>query len=173
MLNPKTLGLIIGAITLLGIVLLAFQWWITGGLITAIGLALLYIWWRMNQLMEISQALAANNMPLARTRLAAVKNPHKLNPYSKTYYHFFQGMVEAQSNNLKESRTAFKVALETNRFRTADEKATALLMMAQLDLRSRNKEGAKRYLREAKALEPGEQIREQISYIIKQTGIRL
>ncbi len=173
MLNPKTLVYIIGAIILLGVVLLGFQWWITGGIITAIGLAFLYVWWRMNQLVEISQAMASNNIPLARTKLAAVKNPHKLNPYSKTYYYFFQGMVDVQSNNLKESRAAFKTALETNRFRTADEKATALLMLAQLDLRSRNKEGAKRYLREAKALEPGEQIREQISYILKQTGIRL
>ena len=53
------------------------------------------------------------------------------------------------------------------------ERATALLMMAQLDLRSHNNEGAKRYLREAKALEPGEQVREQISMIVKQARLRL
>ena len=77
------------------------------------------------------------------------------------------------ARKLKEARTAFKTALETNRFRAADEKATALVMLAQLDLRSQNKEGAKRYLREAKALQPGEQLRQQIDYIVKQFRLRL
>ena len=74
---------------------------------------------------------------------------------------------------LPDSFDGFKTALETNRFRSVDERATALLMMAQLDLRSHNNEGAKRYLREAKALEPGEQVREQISMIVKQARLRL
>ena len=181
MLNPKLLLTIIGVVTLLGVSLMAYQLatgggavgWTFGGLLTAVGLGFLYLWWRMNQLLEISQALMANNIDLARQKLAAVKNPEKLNPYSKTYFYFFQGMVEVQSNNLKGARNGFKTALETNRFRSVDERATALLMMAQLDLRSHNNEGAKRYLREAKALEPGEQVREQISMIVKQARLRL
>jgi hypothetical protein len=82
-------------------------------------------------------------------------------------------MVEIHSNNFKAARPAFKTSLETNRFRSVDERATALLMLAQLDLRQRNMEGAKRYLREARALEPTEQIREQINTIVKQARIRL
>jgi hypothetical protein len=45
--------------------------------------------------------------------------------------------------------------------------------MAQLDIRSHNNEGAKRYLREAKSLEPGEQVRDQINMIVKQARLRL
>jgi hypothetical protein len=173
MVNPKLLLGIIIAVSAIGITLLAFQWWVFGGILTAIGLGFLYLWWRMNQLLEISQALMANDIPLARKRLEGVKNPEKLNAYSKTYYFFFKGMVETHANNVKDARAAFKTALETNRFRAADEKATALVMLAQLDIRSRNNEGAKRYLREAKALEPSEQVRDQIKMIVQQARLRL
>jgi hypothetical protein len=173
MLNPKLLLSIIIGITVVGLVLLALQWWITGGIITALGLVILYLWWRMNQLLGISQAIVAQDWAGARKKLEGVRNPDKLNAYSKTYYYFFQGMVETQSNNLKAARQGFKTALETNRFRAIDEKATALLMMAQLDLRANNKEGAKRYLREARALEPGQQIREQINEILRMARLRI
>lgn len=173
MLSPKLLlGILIG-VSAIGLVLLAFQFWILGGIITALSLALLYLYWRLSQILKVSDAMLKNDIPLARKQLEKVKNPEKLNPYSKTYYYFFLGMVEVHSNNLKPARAAFKTALEVNRFRSVDERATALLMLAQLDLRSRNMEGAKRYLREAKALEPGDQIREQISTLVKQARIRL
>jgi hypothetical protein len=173
MVSPKILLAVLIVVALIGVTLLAFQWWILGGIITAIGLALLYLWWRLNQILQVSEAMLKNDIPLARKRLEAVKNPEKLNPYSKTYYYFFQGMVEIHSNNFKAARPAFKTSLETNRFRSVDERATALLMLAQLDLRQRNMEGAKRYLREARALEPTEQIREQINTIVKQARLRL
>jgi len=173
MLNPRIILIIICAITAIGLVLLAFQWWILGGILTAIGGFFLYIWWRMNQLLGISQALAANDMITARRKLDEVKNPQKLNAYSKTYYYFFLGMVATHENKLKDARAAFKTALETNRFRAADEKATAYVMLAQLDLRSQNKEGARRNLREARSLNPGEQLRQQIDYIVRQARIRL
>src|SRR4051812_39101740 len=123
MVNPKLLLGIIIAVTVIGITLLAFKWWVFGGILTVIGLAFLYLWWRMNQLLEISQSLMANDIPLARKHLEAIKNPAKLNGYSKTYYFFFQGMVETHGNNLKVARQAFKTALDTNRFRAVDEKA--------------------------------------------------
>ena len=173
MVSPKLLLGILIALAAIGVTLLAFQWWILGGIVTAIALGLLYLWWRLNQILQVSEAMLKNDIPLARQRLAAVKNPEKLNPYSKTYYYFFLGMVEVHSNNFKEAKPAFRTSLETNRFRSVDERATALLMLAQLDMRQRNMEGAKRYLREAKALEPGEQIREQINMIVKQARIRL
>ncbi|MBC8144465.1 MAG: hypothetical protein H7X80_02700 [bacterium] len=173
MLSPKILLWSLIAVTAIGVALLAFQFWILGGIITALSLALLYLWWRLNQILKVSDAMLKNDIPLARKHLEGVKNPEKLNAYSKTYYYFFMGMVEVHSNNLKPARTAFKTALEVNRFRSVDERATALLMLAQLDMRSRNMEGAKRYLREAKALEPGEQIREQINMIVKQQRLRL
>lgn len=173
MLSPKILLAILVAFTLIGLTLLAFQWWILGGIITVIGGVLLYLWWRLNQILQISDALAKNDMEAARRSLAAVRNPEKLNPYSKTYYYFFEGMVELQSGNMKGARNGFKTSLETNRFRSVDERATALVMLAQIDLRSRNTEGARRNLREARALEPGPQIREQINLIVKQARIRL
>jgi hypothetical protein len=173
MVSPKILLAILIVIAVVGVTLLAFKWWILGGIITAIALVLLFLWWRLNQILQISEAMLKNDIELARRRLEAVKNPEKLNAYSKTYYYFFLGMVEIHSNNFKAARPAFKTSLETNRFRSVDERATALLMLAQLDMRQRNMEGAKRYLREAKALEPGEQIREQINMIVKQARIRL
>jgi hypothetical protein len=173
MLSPKILLYILIAFTALGLTLLAFQWWILGSITTVLGLALLYLWWRLNQILQISDALVKNDLELARKRLTDVKNPDKLNAYSKTYYYFFQGMVEIQSNRFKEAKQAFKTSLETNRFRAVDERATALLMMAQLELRNRNLEGGKRYLREAKALNPGEQIREQIGTLVRQARLRL
>jgi hypothetical protein len=173
MVNPKLILSIIIGVAVIGITLLAFKWWVFGGILTALGLAFLYLWWRMNQLLEISQALMANDIPLARKRLEGIKNPEKLNAYSKTYYFFFQGMVETHANNLKVARQAFKTAIETNRFRAVDEKATAYVMLAQLDLRAQNKEGAKRYLREARALEPTDQVRDQIKMIVQQARLRL
>ena len=173
MVSPKLLLGILIAVAVIGVTLLAFQWWILGGIITAIAIVLLYLWWRLNQILQVSEAMLKNDTDLARKRLEAVKNPEKLNAYSKTYYYFFLGMVEIHTNNFKAARPAFKTALETNRFRSVDERATALLMLAQLDMRQRNMEGAKRYLREAKALEPGQEIREQISMIVKQARIRL
>jgi hypothetical protein len=173
MLSPKILLYILIAFTLLGLTLLAFQWWILGSIVTVLGGVLLYLWWRLNQIIQISDALMKNDLALARQKLAAVKNPEKLNPYSKTYYYFFEGMVNVSSNNFKEARQGFKNSLETNRFRTTDEKATAHIMLAQLDLRSRNLEGAKRHIREAKGLNPSEQVREQINTIVKQARLRL
>src|SRR2546430_2488284 len=108
MLSPKILLYILLAFTLIGATFLALQWWWLGGIITAIGLALLYLWWRLNQIMQISEALVKNDLDLARKQLAEVKNPEKLNAYSKTYYYFFQGMVDTQSNKFKEARQAFK-----------------------------------------------------------------
>ena len=110
---------------------------------------------------------------LAKQRMAAIKNPEKLNAYSQTYYFFFQGIIETRENNLKQARQGFKRALELNRFRDPDEKATAHLMLAQLDIRSRNREGARRHLKEAKAMNPSEQIREQINMVVKQGRLRL
>jgi hypothetical protein len=173
MLSPKILLAILLAIVLGGLILLAFQWWILGGILTALGAGLLYLWWRMNQLLEISQALANQDLDGARRRLDAIRNPEKLNPYSKTYYYYFRGMLETYSNNFKEARAAFKASLETNRFRSVDEKASVMVMMSQLDLRTRNTEGARRWLRDAKALEPSQQVKEQINQIVKQARLRL
>jgi hypothetical protein len=173
MLSPNILLYILLGLAALGVTLLAFQWWILGSIITVLSLVLIYLWWRLNQILRISDALGKNDLELARKRLADVKNPEKMNAYSKTYYYFFQGMVDVQSNKFKEARQGFKNSLETNRFRSTDEKATALLMMAQLDLRNRNMEGAKRYIRDAKALNPTEQIKEQINMLVKQARLRL
>ncbi len=46
-------------------------------------------------------------------------------------------------------------------------------MMAQLLLRKRNREGAKRQLQEAKSFASNPQIQEQIKMIVKQARIRL
>lgn len=171
--SPNIIFAIILVVVAGGITLLAFEWWVLGGIATALGVALLYIWWRVSQILRISTAISANDMPKARMELAKVKNPNRLNAYSKTYFFLFQGIVDVQTNDFKAARQAFKTSLETNRFRAVDEKATALVMMAQLDLRVRNTEGAKRYLREARDLKPGEQIREQIATLVKQARIRL
>jgi hypothetical protein len=173
MLSPKILLYILIAFTVLGVILLAFQWWILGSIVTVLGGVLMFLWWRLNQILQISEALSKNDIALARQKLDSVKNPEKLNAYSKTYYYFFEGMVNIQSNKFKEARQGFKTSLETNRFRSPDEKATAHMMLAQLDLRNRNLEGAKRHIRDAKALNPGEQIREQINTIVKQARLRM
>jgi tetratricopeptide (TPR) repeat protein len=173
MFSPKILLYILVAFVALGLVLLGFKWWILGSIVTVLGGVLLYLWWRLNQILQISDALVKNDIALARQKLAEVKNPDKLNAYSKTYYYFFQGMVEVQSNRFKEAKAGFKTSLDTNRFRTPDEKATALLMLAQLYLRERNLETAKRYIREAKALNPGDQIKEQINTLVRQARLRL
>lgn len=172
MLSPKILLAILGLLLAGGIVLLSIGWYVTGGLVTVLSLAFFYLWWRLNQIIEISTAISSENFTLARTKLDAIRKPEKLNAWSKTYYFFFLGMLEAQTNNFKPARAAFKVALDTNRFRAVDEKALALLMMAQLDARSRNNEGARRYIREARALEPGPQIREQINQLVKAARLR-
>lgn len=171
--SPNLIFAIILVVVAGGIALLATEWWILGGLATTIGLALLYVWWRVSQILRISAAITANDLSRARLELNKVRSPDKLNAYSKTYYYLFQGIVDVQTNEFRSARTAFKTSLETNRFRAVDEKATALVMMAQLDLRTRNTEGAKRFLREARDLKPGDQIRQQINEIVKQARIRL
>jgi len=171
--SPNLIFAIVLLVTAGGLTLLAFEWWILGGIITALGLVLCYVWWRVNQILRISTAITANDIGRARAELNKVRNPEKLNAYSKTYYYLFAGIVDLQTNEFKAARQAFKTSLETNRYRGVDEKATALVMMAQLDLRQRNMEGAKRWLREARDLRPGDQIREQINSIVKQARIRL
>jgi hypothetical protein len=173
MISPKVLLGILIVVILGGLTLLVFEHWIIGSIITVIGLVLLYLWWRMNQLLQVSDALMKQDLEKARRELGKIKRPEKLNPYSRTYYYFFQGMIDIQSNNFKAARQGFKAALDTNHFRSVDERATALLMMAQLDLRNRNMEGAKRFLREAKSLEPSDQVRDQINLIVKQARLRL
>ena len=91
--------------------------------LTVVGGGLLYLWWHMNRLVGISEeAIMARNFDLARTKLAAVRKPDKLDtPDSKTYYYYFLGTVEAQTGNWKAARQGFKAALEANRFRAVDE----------------------------------------------------
>ncbi|MCC7438471.1 MAG: hypothetical protein IT211_08230 [Armatimonadetes bacterium] len=173
MVSPK---LILGLIILLvvgGAGMLVAQWWIAGGIVLALGAGLYYFWWRMNQLLQVTNSLQRQDWDDARKRLGAIRAPEKLNPYSRTYYYFFQGIVETQGQNWKAARQGFKTALDTGYFRSVDEKATALMYMAQLDMRGRNTEGARRYLREARELDPSDQIREQINMIVKQSRIRL
>jgi|GEM_PF-2004023 len=183
MLNPKIILSTIFAVLAGGLALLGFGiadsslvMIIFGSLLTLLAGAFLYIWWRANQLLGVSQALGRQDFAGARQKLANVRNPEKLNALSKTYYYFLLGMVETQAAAWKEARAAFRTSLETNRFRAIDEKATALVMLTQIELRSKNIEGAKRYLREARELKPGAEIQEQIKELVrqaKQANIRL
>lgn len=173
MVSPKILLAILITVIAGGLALLVFQQWIPGGILTGLGLGLLYLWWRMNQIVQISDALVKDDLAGARRRINSVKNPHKLNRLSKTYYYFFRGMVGVRENNLKDARQDFKTSLDTNYFRSVDEKATVYLMLAQLDLRGRNMEGARRNLREARGLNPGDQIRAQINDVVKQARLKL
>src|SRR5687768_13982925 len=102
MISPKILLAIIVLVAVIGLTLLAFQYWIVGGLIVAIAGGLFYLWWRMNQLLNVSNALLKSDFEGARRHLQAIKHPEKLNPYSKTYYYFFEGMVNIQTNMFKE-----------------------------------------------------------------------
>jgi len=173
MISPKIIQGILVGLAVAGLVLLGLQWWITGSILFLLGAGLYYLWWRFNRIGEISQAVANGDTVTARKKLAAFKNPDKLNPISKTYFYYLLGMTEIRENNFKEARTAFKSALEANYFRTTDEKASVYLMMAQLDLRSRNTEGAKRYLRDARDLEPSDEVKNQINFILKEARIKL
>ncbi len=171
--NQKLLLIGLVLIILIGLVLLALQFWIVGGIITAIGLALGYFGMRLWKILRISEAIGKQDLPLAKQHLAAIKNPEKLNDYSKTYYSFFKGMIEAQENNFKEAEASFKKCLEVNKFRAPDEKATAHLMVGQLLLRKRNREGAKRHLQQARSLTSNDQILDQIKTLAKQARLRL
>jgi len=143
------------------------------GIITVLGGVLLFFVWRLWIILRISEAIGKQDFELAKQHMASIKNPEKLNEYSKTYYSFFKGMIETQDNNFKEAEAAFKRALEVNRFRAPDEKATSHLMIAQLQLRKRNRQGARRHLQEAKSLTSNPQILDQIKSLVKQARIRL
>lgn len=171
--NQKLLFGAIGAVLLIGLVLLALQYWIAGGIVTVIGAVLLFFVWKLWLILRISEAIGRQDFELAKQHMAAIRNPEKLNDYSKTYYSFFKGMIDTQENNFKEAEASFRKALEINRFRAPDEKATSHLMVAQLQLRKRNRQGAKRHLQEAKSLTSNPQIIEQIRTLVKQARIRL
>lgn len=171
--NQKLLFGAIVLVLLIGLVLLALQYWIAGGIITVIGGVLLFFVWRLWMILRISEAMAKQDFELAKRHMAAIKNPEKLNDYSKTYYSFFKGMIETQENNFKGAEASFRKALEINRFRAPDEKATSHLMLAQLQLRKRNRQGARRHLQEAKGLTSNPQILDQIKSLVKQARIRL
>lgn len=176
MLNPKLILSILCVLLAGGLTLLGFGisdggvfMIIVGSVLTVLAAALLYIWWRANQIIAVSQAMGQQDFVTARQKLANIKNPEKLNALSKTYYYFLLGAVETQSRAWKEARAAYRTALETNRFRAIDDKATALIMLVQIELNSKNFEMAKRYMREARELKPGTEIQEQIKEIIRQT----
>ncbi|MBS1911503.1 MAG: hypothetical protein JST22_05920 [Bacteroidetes bacterium] len=162
MLNRKlAIGIIVG-VTAIGALLLVFQQWITGGIVTALGLGLFYFWWRINQINDVSQLLMAGKFKEAKEKLDKVKNPEKLNPYSKTYHYMLLGQAEIQLGNMKGARIAFKEALDAGRFQTTDQKASVLFMLAQVEFNAGNKEAAKRLLREAQDLNPEEDLMKQI-----------
>ncbi|MCE2503499.1 MAG: hypothetical protein J4G05_05535 [Chlorobi bacterium] len=171
--GPKIIGIVIAVLTGGGLVMLGLQWWIAGGVVTALGLVLLFFWWRLYQILRISEALSKEDFQKAKGQMAKIKNPEKLNDYSRTYYNFFKGVIDARENRFKEAEQAFKIALEINRFRAPDEKATSHLMMGQLLLRKRNRVGATRHLQEAKSLASNPQIHEQIKALAKQARIRV
>ena len=171
--NSKTIGYILAALTLAGLVMLGLQWWIAGGIITVLAGVLLFLWWRLYQILRISEALSKEDFEGAKMMMAKIQNPDKLNDYSRTYYNFFKGVIETRENRFKEAEQAFKTALEINRFRAPDEKATSHLMLGQLLLRKRNRMGATRHLQEAKSLTTNPQIQEQIRTLAKQARIRV
>ncbi len=167
MLNQKLiLGIIIG-VTAIGLALLAFQWWILGGILTALGGTFLYFTWRFNQVGDVSKMLMAGDIAGARAKLEKVKNPDRLNPYSRTYHYMLLGQVEVRSNNMKGARSAFKNALEVGKFQTTDEKASVLFMLAQVEFNAENKEAARRLLKEAQELEPSDELMKQIKDVAK------
>lgn len=173
MLSPKILFAIIIAVTVIGLALLAFQQWILGGIITVIGLVVLFFWWRIYQILRVSEALQKQDLERAERYLDAIKKPEKLNAYSQTYYYFFRGMLDMQKRDYKAARAGLKRSLALGSFRSVDEKATAMLALANLDLRGRNRQGAKQMLRDARELGPNQEIREQIKLVAKQAQIRL
>jgi tetratricopeptide (TPR) repeat protein len=153
--------------------MLGLGWWIAGGITTVVGGSFLILWFRFYRILRVSEALGKDDMPQAKEYLSKIKNPEKLNDYSKTYYNFFQGIIDTKENRFKEAEAEFKTALSINRFRSPDEKATAHLMVGQLLLRKRNRQGAIRHMREAKSLTSNEQILAQIKELAKQARIRL
>lgn len=164
---------ILAVVTVGGLVMLGLGWWIPGGIVTVLGGVLLFLWWRLYQILRISEAIGKEDFETAKALMAKIKNPEKLNDYSKTYFNFFKGLIDTKENRFKEAEAAFKRALEVNRFRAPDERATTHLMMAQLLLRKRNREGAKRQLQEARSFASNPQIQEQIKMIVRQARIRL
>ena len=171
--NQKILFGALGLIVAIGLVLLGLGEYIAGGIVTLIGAALLFAYWRLYRILRISEALGREDMETAKRYLDAIDRPEKLNDYSKTYYYFFRGMVDLKENSFREAEAAFKQSLETNRFRGVDEKASAHLMVGQLLLRKRNRQGAKRHMQEARSLTSNPQILEQIRSLAKQARIRL
>lgn len=181
MLNQKLIIAIVIAVTVGGAAMLVSQIWMDGGVLVWIlgsilfllGATMLYFWWRMNQLAGVSNAMMAGDFNLARTKLGDIRKPDRLNRYSKTYYYLFLGTIEARAGNLKPARQALKTSLEVNSFRALDEKASAYFMLAQVELQARNREGARRYLIDAKELGPSDELRKQINQLAKQANVRL
>lgn len=169
----KILQAVLIAIPVGGLVMLAFGLWIAGGIVTVVGLVLLYLWWRFYQIMRIAELLSKEDYEGAKAQLAKIKNPEKLNDYSKTYYYYYKGMISVKENKFKEAETECKRALEVNRFRSPDEKAMTHFLIGQLLLRKRNREGGRRHLVEARSLTDNKEIKEQIRILAKQARIRM
>ena len=171
--NQKFFPIILGVLTAGGLVMLALQWWIVGGIVTAIGLVLLFFWWKLYQITRISESIAKQDFETAKMQMASIKNPQKLNDYSKTYYFFFQGVIDTHENKFKEAESALKQALEVNKFRAPDDKASAHVMLGQLLFRKRNRVGGTRHLKEARSLSDNPQIVTQVKELAKQMRIRI
>ena len=117
MLSPKIIGYVLAVLVAGGLVMLGLQWWIAGAIVTIIALVLLFLWWRLYQILRISESLSKEDFEGAKEHMARIKNPEKLNDYSRTYYNFFKGVIDTRENRFKEAEQAFKAALEINRFR--------------------------------------------------------
>ena len=169
----KLLPLILIVVTVGGLVMLGFQMWILGGILTGLGAVLLFFWWRLYEILRIAEALGKQDLESAKQALAKIKNPEKRNEWSRTYFNFYKGVIEAQENKFKEAEASIKKALEVGKFRTPDERATAHFMMAQFLLRKRNREGARRQLAEAKSFAAEPQLKEQIKVLAKQHRLRM
>ena len=63
---------ILAVVTVGGLVMLGLGWWIPGGIVTALGAVLLFLWWRLYQILRISEAISKEDFETAKMLMAKI-----------------------------------------------------------------------------------------------------
>ncbi len=113
------------------------------------------------------QHLKKGKYQKAEQLLLKVKNPDLLKKYQKSYYHFTKGFIELNKNNLDNSYTELKNALELG-LRTENDTSIVTLTLASIEVKRKNYDKAKIYLNQAKKLNHKVELNTEIEKIEKE-----
>lgn len=150
---PIKLRFILIAVCLIGGTIISFLdgGWAWSWMLLIPGIILLLGYFFFGTLASTSQILQTGDFAAAKAQLQLTKKPEWLISFNKGIYHFLNGTINMQENNLVEAENELKIALESN-MPSNDYRAQILLSLMSIASRKNRMPQAKEYMKELKGL---------------------